>query len=137
MTKQLALIEEFLSCHDMMTIFSLFFFCTICVKSVSIRSFPGPYFPAFGLNTICPYSVRMLENTDQKNSEYGHFLRSVGVEDLPHKFLLENYLVSVEFHENRTGKITVWVYFVSVNEIMSVAVNRLGVEFSSLFTTTF
>ena len=21
-----------------------------CVKSVSIRSFPGPYFPAFGLN---------------------------------------------------------------------------------------
>ena len=79
----------------------------------------------------------MLENTDQKNSEYGHFLRSVGVEDLPHEFLLENYLVSVEFHENRTGKITVGVYFVSVNEIMSVAVNRLGVGFSSLFTTTF
>ena len=24
-----------------------------------------------------PYSVRMKENTDQKNSEYGHFLRSV------------------------------------------------------------
>ena len=22
-----------------------------CVKSVRIRSFPGPYFPAFGLNT--------------------------------------------------------------------------------------
>ena len=32
-----------------------------CVKSVHIRSFSGPYFPAFGLNT------------DQKNSEYGHF----------------------------------------------------------------
>ena len=33
-------------------------------ESVSIRSFSGPYFPAFGLNT------------DQKNSEYGHFPRS-------------------------------------------------------------
>ena len=35
-----------------------------CVKSVRIRSFSGPYFPAFGLNT------------DQNNSEYEHFLRS-------------------------------------------------------------
>ena len=34
------------------------------VKSVSIRSYSGPYFPAFG------------QNTDQNNSEYGHFLRS-------------------------------------------------------------
>ena len=32
-----------------------------CVISVRIRSFSGPYFSAFGLNT------------DQKNSEYGHF----------------------------------------------------------------
>ena len=31
------------------------------VKSVHIWSFSGPY------------SVRMRENTDQKNSEYGHF----------------------------------------------------------------
>ena len=37
-----------------------------CVKSVRIRSFSGPYFFAF----------RMRENTDQKNSEYGHFSRS-------------------------------------------------------------
>ena len=27
--------------------------------------------------TISPYSVRMRENTEQKNSEYGHFARSV------------------------------------------------------------
>ena len=26
--------------------------------------------------SISPYSVRMRENTDQNNSEYGHFLRS-------------------------------------------------------------
>ena len=32
-----------------------------CVKSVRIRSHSGPY------------SVRMWENTDQNNSEYGHF----------------------------------------------------------------
>ena len=38
------------------------------VKSVRIRSYSGSYFPAFGLN-----SVRILENTDQNNSEYGHF----------------------------------------------------------------
>ena len=37
-----------------------------CVKSVGIRIYSGPYFPAFGLNT------------DQNNSEYGRFLRSVG-----------------------------------------------------------
>ena len=29
--------------------------------------------------SIFPYSVRMRENTDQKNSEHGHFLRSVEV----------------------------------------------------------
>ena len=38
-----------------------------CVKSVRIQSFSGPHFP---------YSVQMRENTEQKNSEYGHFLCS-------------------------------------------------------------
>ena len=51
----------------------------LCVKSVHIRSFSGPHFSAFELNTerYYPYSIRMRENTDQKNSEYRHFLRSV------------------------------------------------------------
>ena len=35
-----------------------------CVKSARVWSFCGSYFPAFGMNT------------DQKNSEYGHFSRS-------------------------------------------------------------
>ena len=35
-----------------------------CIKTVSIRSYSGPY------------SVRMRENTDQNDSEYGHFSRS-------------------------------------------------------------
>ena len=29
-----------------------------------------------GIRSISPYSVRMQENTDHKNSEYGHFSRS-------------------------------------------------------------
>ena len=41
------------------------FFYYHYVKSVRIRSFSGLY------------SVRMRENTDQKNFEYGHFSRSV------------------------------------------------------------
>ena len=36
-----------------------------CVKNVRIRSFSGPYFPAFGVNTsVSLYSFRMRENTD-------------------------------------------------------------------------
>ena len=52
------------------------------VKRVRICSFSGPYFPAFGLNTeryvrsIPPCSVRIWENTDQKNYEYEHFSQS-------------------------------------------------------------
>ena len=29
------------------------------------------------IRSVSPYSVRMRDNTDQKNSEYGHFSRSV------------------------------------------------------------
>ena len=45
------------------------------VKGVHIRSYSVPYFPAFGLNTE-KCSVRIRENTDQNNSEYGQFSRS-------------------------------------------------------------
>ena len=47
-----------------------------CVISARIQSYSGPHFPAFGLNTVSPYSVRMRENADQNYSEYGHFLCS-------------------------------------------------------------
>ena len=45
------------------------------MKSVRIQSYSGPDFSTFGMNTE-RYGVRMGENTDQNNSEYGHFLRS-------------------------------------------------------------
>ena len=49
-----------------------------CVKSARIRSYSGPYFLAMRLNaeSISPYSVLMWEDTDQNNSEYGHFSSS-------------------------------------------------------------
>ena len=51
-------------------IFATFYF----VKNVRIWSFSGSYFLLF---SISPYSVRMRENTDQKNSKYSYFSRSV------------------------------------------------------------
>ena len=47
-----------------------------CVKTVRIQNFSGSGFPAFGPNTEI-YFVNE-RNEDQKNSEYGHFLHSVG-----------------------------------------------------------
>ena len=39
-----------------------------------VKSFSGSYFPAY---LFFPYSVRMSENKDQKNSEYGHLRAAV------------------------------------------------------------
>ena len=47
-----------------------------CVESVHIRSFSSPYFSR-DLQSNSPYSVRIWKNANQKNSQYGHFLRSV------------------------------------------------------------
>ena len=58
-----------------------------CVKSVRIRSFSGPYFSAFGLNT------------DQKNSESRPFSRSVLIQTL-YKLKLQNlYKFKVQIHQ--------------------------------------
>ena len=45
------------------------------------QDFPEWKVSMFGFHTlrISPYSVQMWENTDQKNSEYGHFSHSVYV----------------------------------------------------------
>ena len=47
-------------------------------RSIRIRSFPGPCFPAFWLNAERYFVIFSPneENTDQKNSEDGDFLRS-------------------------------------------------------------
>ena len=59
-----------LHCNNLYIFF--YFPTTYCVKNVHIRSYSGPLFFSFG----SPYPVRIRENKDQKNSEYGHFLRS-------------------------------------------------------------
>ena len=51
-----------------------------CVKRVCIRSYSGPHFPTFRLNTerhrvFLAFSPN-VGNADQNNSKYGHFLRS-------------------------------------------------------------
>ena len=55
-------------------------------KSVQIRSFSGPYFPVFGLNMEI-YGVQIRENTDQKNSVFGQFLRSESYETKSYEIL--------------------------------------------------
>ena len=57
-----------------------------CVKSLRIQSYSGPYFPTLVLR-ISPYSVRMRENTDQKNSEYGLFSRSAESQRFSYVFM--------------------------------------------------
>ena len=54
-----------------------FSYRTHSVKSVHIRSFFGPYFPKFGLNTEI-YSINLRNQSKcgkirTRNSEYGHF----------------------------------------------------------------
>ena len=59
-----------------------------CMKSVYIRSFSGPHFSSFGLNTkrylryfvSLRISVRIRENADQTNSEHRNIWRSASNE---------------------------------------------------------
>ena len=53
------------------------FFDCHCGESIRIRSYFGQYFPAFGLNT------------DQNNSEYGHFLRSASFNTFQKNFVVQ------------------------------------------------
>ena len=46
------------------------------------------------IRSISPYSVKMRENVDQNNSEYGHFLRSVVL--ALQKILFLHYEISFE-----------------------------------------
>ena len=71
----------FNKCHTfLVTLFTVGFLIRSlpchCIKSVHIRSYSGLHFCEFGLNSE-RYGVRMRENVDQNNSEYGHFSRRV------------------------------------------------------------
>ena len=62
------------------------------VKSVGIRTEYGE------IRSISPYSVRIRENTDQKNSEYGHILRSVCC--LTQFITMFHFYTPIKGHEN-------------------------------------
>ena len=71
-----------------------------CVKSVRIRSYSGPHFPAFGLNA----PVRMRENANQNNSKYGHFLRS--------DIVLKHLTVFLKGYNSQTLCLGIWQNFI-------------------------
>ena len=62
----------------------------------------------------------ILGKRDQLFKLIGKF-RYLGVEDLPHKFMIENYLINVELLENKTGEITAGAYLLSITEIVNKA----------------
>ena len=78
-----------------------------CLKGVCIQSYSGPHFPAFQhLDWIRRdmYSVRMWENADQNNSEYGHFSRSTNKNNLTLKPLTRLRILKlkkIDFHKTR------------------------------------
>ena len=74
--------------RQMKKMYSAFILLLYYVESVHIQSFSVPYFPTFGrdISPYSPYSVQMMENTDQKNSEYGLFSRSFSHSELHQPF---------------------------------------------------
>ena len=112
-----------------------------CVKRVRIRSYS------------VPYSVRMRENTDQNNSEYGHFSRSAR-----HVFyevfeLLRIYLRLVFYINSGFSVYCLWGYIRIcggqliessglihrsnlARSLLSFIPSALRLEFSSLWTVT-
>ena len=77
-------------------IYLSFYVVLHCLKCVHIRSYSGPY------------SVQVRENTDQNNSEYGHFSRST-----EHFVAIASSLVSFElktYNEIFNWKIGYQVY---------------------------
>ena len=89
-----------------------------CVSSVRIRSYSCPDFSACRLN-----SVRMMENADQNNSEYGHFLRNdlcwfwcFDVENIRNtlvfcRFEKRNLRIQSEYGKVQTRKNSVFEHF--------------------------
>ena len=66
-----------------------------------------------------------LNDLDCELQKWGELFKSVneirlfGVEGLPHGFLTENYLIDVDFLENRIAKITIEGYLASITEVIS------------------
>ena len=76
---------------------------------------------------ISPYSVRMPENADQKNSEYVHFSRSVSKQQMTGAVLMANYLLKVNKKDTRIKSIKIiHVSFLIILERYSLIGISLG-----------
>ena len=90
-----------------------------CVKSIRIWSFPGPFFPSFGLDTKrSERSLRIQSGYGKKltkkiNSEYGHFSRSA--ENTGTKF----YLIWLSFLISKFKLLAVQVHKILKNPFLS------------------
>ena len=78
--------------------------CWTLFKSVSI-------WDSFDLDCILQKGDILFESANN--------YRYLGMEDLPQEFFIENSSINLEFLNNRTGKITTRIYFVSITEIVS------------------
>ena len=90
-----------------------------CVKSVRIPRSSGPHFLAFRLYTeglcitrISPYSVRMRENPDQNNSEYGQFSRS--------REFWQRLLIACKVNTAQKMKFSIKDFFSKCNQICRI-----------------
>ena len=61
-------VNHFFSLFSLLSVFGVFL-----IRISRVRT---EYRELLRILCISPYSVRMWKNTDQKNSEYGHFLRT-------------------------------------------------------------
>ena len=80
--------------------------CTIPLHKKCFWSASSHILPEYGeIWSISPYSVWMLENADQNNSEYGHVLRSVRERHIP---LVWQIYISKSLEFVLTAIINVW-----------------------------
>ena len=72
------------------------------------------------IRSISPYSVRMRENADQNNSEYGHFLRSVW--DDKHDNAYEKVDKRLEYFSSE------WVKVVMIIDEVDIYLFKVAIE---------
>ena len=118
---------------------------------MAVLSFPSAYIPAFRpyseffwsvfsrirteygeIRSKSPYSVRMRENTDQKNPEYGHFSRSASCYQSLLNFFTQCKLlpITIKFQASRLLHQLILAY-------RTFSVNRLALAFQGQWYVTF
>ena len=62
--------------------------------------------------------------------------RYLGMEDLPHKFWVENSSINVKFLENKTREITAGAYLISISGIVN-GVQQIGADVLAIANNIF